>query len=96
MDLHDYIKVARKRWRIIRRAVPSSAMGLAAVYTIWSPEIYRASTRLFVSTSGETNSAALLQGSSFTQQRVKSYADVISSPRVLKPVIDELGLKHHP
>ena len=95
VDLHDYIKLARKRWRIILTLVVLG-LGLAATYTVLSPEIYRASTRLFVSTSGETDSAALLQGSSFTQQRVKSYADVISSPKVLKPVIADLRLTTAP
>ena len=37
-------------------------------------------------------SSTLLQGSQFTLQRVKSYTDVIDSPDVLQPVIDELGL----
>ena len=57
MELHDYIKVARKRWRIIV-AVALVCLGLSALYTAMSPKIYQANTRLFVSTSGDTDAAA--------------------------------------
>ena len=33
------------------------------------------------------------QGSLFSQQRVKSYAQIINSPTILDPVIRQLGLK---
>jgi succinoglycan biosynthesis transport protein ExoP len=64
----------------------------AALATALSPKVYEAQTQLFVSTSGGNDSSALLQGSSFTQQRVKSYADVITTPKVLDPVIEALRL----
>jgi non-specific protein-tyrosine kinase len=37
--------------------------------------------------------SSLTLGSSFAQQRVKSYADIINSPLTLNPVIEKLGLK---
>jgi succinoglycan biosynthesis transport protein ExoP len=92
LELKDYIRVIRKRWQIIT-AVTMLVLGGAALATTLSPKIYEAQTRLFVSTSGGGDSSALLSGSSFTQQRVKSYADVITTPNVLDPVIKTLGLK---
>jgi non-specific protein-tyrosine kinase len=54
---------------------------------------YVASAQLFVSTdSTESDLAAIAQGGNFTQQRVKSYADLVTIPMVLQPVIDELAL----
>ena len=67
-------------------------MAVAALVTLWSPKVYQARTQLFVSTSGSADSTQLLQGSSFTQQRVKSYSDLITTPTVLDPVIKQLGL----
>jgi succinoglycan biosynthesis transport protein ExoP len=64
----------------------------AALATALSPKVYEADTQLFVSTSGGSDSSALLSGSSFTQQRVLSYADVITTPTVLDPVIKTLRL----
>ena len=82
MELKDYIRIIRKRWRIIMAAMLVVLAG-AALATALSPKVYEAHTQLFVSTSGGNDSSALLQGSNFTQQRVKSYADVITTPKVL-------------
>lgn len=54
---------------------------------------YESTTRLFVSTSGNESAADLLTGNSFTQQRVKSYADIVTSPAVLDSVVAELNLQ---
>jgi len=91
VELKDYIRVIRKRWQIIV-AVTLVVLAGAALATALSPKVYEATTRLFVSTSGSSDSSALLSGSNFTQQRVKSYADVITTPNVLDPVIKELQL----
>jgi polysaccharide biosynthesis transport protein len=91
VELKDYIRVIRKRWQIIV-AVTLVVVAGAALATALSPKIYQAQTRLFVSTAGSSDSGALLSGSNFTQQRVKSYADVITTPNVLDPVIQTLGL----
>jgi polysaccharide biosynthesis transport protein len=91
VELKDYFRVIRKRWQIIV-AVTLVVLAGAALATALSPKVYEATTRLFVSTSGSSDSSALLSGSNFTQQRVKSYADVITTPNVLDPVIKELQL----
>jgi len=91
VELKDYIRIIRKRWRIIV-AVMLVVLAGAALATALSPKVYQAQTRLFVSTSGGSDSGALLSGSNFTQQRVKSYADVITTPKVLDPVIKTLKL----
>lgn len=93
MDLHDYIRVLRKRWKIV---VAITVAGLVAAFTVsaLTTPTYRASTQFFISTSqsgADTNE--LLQGNNFTQQRVKSYADIVKSRRVLQPVVERLGLQ---
>jgi succinoglycan biosynthesis transport protein ExoP len=91
VELKDYIRIIRKRWRIIV-AVTLVVLAGAALATALSPKVYQADTQLFVSTSGGSDSSALLSGSNFTQQRVLSYADVITTPEVLDPVIETLKL----
>ncbi len=91
MDLRDYYRVVTKRWRLIT-AVTLLVVALAALYTLSSPKVYQARTQLFVSTSAASDSTQLLQGNTFSQQRVKSYADLITTPTVLDPVIKDLGL----
>ncbi|HET7475459.1 MAG TPA: polysaccharide biosynthesis tyrosine autokinase [Dermatophilaceae bacterium] len=90
MELHESIRLVRKRWRLIIATVVA-VVAMAAVATVMTPTEFSASTRLFVSTASNDNTS-LLQGSSFTQQRVKSYADVITTPKVLDPVIRQLRL----
>ena len=92
VELKDYIRVIRKRWQIIV-AVTLVVLAGAALATALSPNVYQAQTQLFVSTSGGSDTSALLSGSNFTQQRVKSYANVITTPKVLDPVIEALQLK---
>ncbi len=91
MDLQDYIRVLRKRWRIVG-SVTVLCLAAAGVLTVASAPVYEARAQLFVSTSGGGDASSLLQGSSFTQQRVKSYADIVTSPQVLDPVISQLDL----
>lgn len=56
--------------------------------------IYKSSAQLFVSTpASAVDISTLLTGSSFSQQRVKSYAQIINSPVNLEPVVKDLKLK---
>ncbi|MEO7060715.1 MAG: polysaccharide biosynthesis tyrosine autokinase [Lapillicoccus sp.] len=96
MELRDYLRVLRKRWLLIL-VVTLVTLGVAALATVLSPKVYSAQTQFFVSTSGGDNNAGqLLQGNTFTQQRVKSYAQLLETPKILAPVIDKLGLTETP
>lgn len=81
----------RKRWRVIA-FVTLVVVALAAGVTMATTKMYAASTQFFVSTSGGDNVSALQQGNTFTQARVKSYSQLLESPKVLSPVIADLGL----
>jgi len=91
VELRDYLEVARKRWRLIA-VVTLSVLAISAVWTILSPRVYASTTQFFVSTSGDANAASLQQGNTFTQARVKSYTQLLESPRVLDPVIASTGI----
>ncbi|MET7697863.1 polysaccharide biosynthesis tyrosine autokinase [Streptomyces sp. NPDC005485] len=94
MDLHDYIDVLRRRWRIIAGCILLGAVAALAV-TALMPRTYTAKAQLFVATS-DGNSASAYEGSLFTQQRVKSYTRIATSPAVLGRVIDKLNLNETP
>jgi len=87
-------------WRLIvqsRRIIAVTTLfGLliSLLITISTTPIYKSSAQLFVSTPATSvDISALLTGSSFSQQRVKSYAQIINSPVNLAPVVKELKLK---
>ncbi|MGG5260592.1 polysaccharide biosynthesis tyrosine autokinase [Phycicoccus avicenniae] len=90
MELQDYLLVVRKRWRVIVLVV-LAAVFLSTVATLTSTKQYESTTQFFVSTTGSEDSVSLLQGSTFTQQRVKSYTQLLSTPRILDPVAQAVG-----
>lgn len=93
MNLRDYLRVLRKRWKlIVSTFLVCVVAGLAFVYT--SEKRYEATAQIFVSTAGvDTSTAAsLAQGNTFTQARVQSYTSIATSPRVTQAVVDQLGL----
>jgi succinoglycan biosynthesis transport protein ExoP len=96
VDLRDYLRIFRKRWPIIVAFLLVGGAAAAAV-AFRATAVYAAHTQLFVTTpSGGDNTASLQQGNTFTQERVKSYAAIVSSPIVLNPVIASLHLAETP
>ncbi len=91
MSIRDYLTTLRRRWVLLAVCVLLGTGG-AIVYSAQATPVFRAQTTSFVTMGASDGSSTLLQGSQFTLQRVKSYTDVIDSPDVLQPVIDELGL----
>jgi capsular exopolysaccharide synthesis family protein len=91
VELQDYFRLLRKRW--VTFVVVTALCVLAAlVATMLATPKYTATTQSFVSVRGSANSADLLQGSNFSQQQVKSYTELVTSPLVLDPVITTMGL----
>lgn len=91
MGIREVIALVRKRWTII---LALTALGLAVALgaTLTATPMYTASTQIYVAVQGSASTNDLLQGSNFTRQQVASYTRLVSSPLVLGPVIDELGL----
>ncbi|MFZ1374816.1 MAG: polysaccharide biosynthesis tyrosine autokinase [Nostocoides sp.] len=90
MELQDYVRIVRKRWLTIALTT-LLVIGLAGLLAALTPKKYSSTTQFFVSISGADDSAQLQQGSTFVQQRVKSYAQLLKTPRALDPVIAEVG-----
>ena len=91
MELRDYIRVLLKHWLSI---VLISVVGLAgaAAFTFTQPRLYTAQAQSFVALSG-TDLGGIAGGATYTEQRLASYVELASTPDVLRPVIDELGLE---
>ncbi|KUO01750.1 polysaccharide biosynthesis tyrosine autokinase [Streptomyces resistomycificus] len=94
MDFHDFVAALRRRWRFVTVCVLLGLAGAVAA-TALLPRTYTATAQLFIATSDATSGDAY-QGGLFTQQRVKSYTRIVTSPAVLDGVISELGLRTTP
>jgi len=91
LTLHDYLTILRRSWPVILIATIVGtliALGLSLAMT----PVYQATSQLFVSVKSAGAAGDAYTGGLFVQQRVKSYVDVVDSPAVLEPVIEELGL----
>jgi capsular exopolysaccharide synthesis family protein len=91
MSLLEILRALRTRWIVVLLAVLAGT-GAGAAWSWHQPQRYVATTQFFVSmTLGESDGSQLAQGGTFTQERVKSYAEIITSPLVLDAVRDRLS-----
>src|SRR3954447_15411319 len=95
MEPSDYLAVLRRRWLTL---LVTTLLGLVAsvLLMVATPPVYRTSAKVFLSTTEGTWVSDLVQGSNYAQNLVQSYAGLATSPVVLQPVIDELGLDTTP
>lgn len=92
MELRDYLRILRQSWVLIV-LLTLLGIGAGAAYSIITTPKFSSSAKVFVSTSAGSTVSELQQGNTFTQQRVKTYADLATTPIVLLPVIEELSLE---
>ena len=92
VELQDYLRIIRRSW-VLLLVITLVAVGAATAYSLLKTPEYEATTKVFVSTQSATSVGDLAQGNTFTQQVVQSYTDIVTTPIVLDPVIDDLGLK---
>jgi len=93
MELRDYIRVLLKHWIGITliTVLITAAVG---VWTFLQPRVYTATSQTFVAIASSGNATTdPFTGANYTLQRITSYIQLIDSPEVLQPVIDELGLE---
>ena len=91
MKLADYVSALRQRGIAILLATLLGGIAGFAIAKSTAPT-YQSASEVFVSVSSSSSVSDLAQGSAFTQNVVQSYAQLASSPIVLNPVIEELGL----
>ncbi len=94
MDLRDYLSVLRARWLLMAMS-GLIFVAIAGVYTWTATPQYASSARLFISTSASDDAQAF-QGSQFSLQRVKSYADLVTGREIARRVVDNLELEESP
>lgn len=95
MELREYVATLRKQWWLVLALALVGAVA-AFGYARSIPPEYRATSKVFVSLSHGSSVQELVQGSTYTQNLVASYAALASMPVVLDPVIDQLSLDTTP
>lgn len=95
MDLSEYLRIARRHWMLIAVTTLAGLLVGGAIAVLTKP-VYTAETELFVAIQNSGSVQELQQGNTFSQSRVQSYAKTITTPAVLQPAIEALGLEQTP
>lgn len=91
MTLQDYLDALRRQWIVIV-ALTIIGAGAAFGYARTLPPEYSSTAAVMVIPQRGDSTNELVQGSSYVQSLVQTYAVLASSPLVLTPVIDDLNL----
>lgn len=95
MTLNSYLRSIRRSWVwILLLAIAGVTGGYVAASM--TPNTYRASTAVLLTSDRGESTSELVQGSTYVQNLVASYVLLASSELVLQPVIDQLGLPTTP
>ncbi len=81
----------RTRWIVICVTIAAAVSG-AVMVTLLTTPLYQASTRLFVSATSRASVSDIYQGNLFSQQRVSSYAQLLTGETLAQRTIAKLGL----
>jgi capsular exopolysaccharide synthesis family protein len=90
MDLHSHLRALRQRWWVVLATV-MVALAVAGFVTVRAEPQYASSVTFFVTTPTRGVTDAY-QGGLFLQQRVRSYADLLTSDRLAQSVAAEDGM----
>ncbi|MCH8562423.1 Wzz/FepE/Etk N-terminal domain-containing protein [Nesterenkonia sp. LB17] len=91
MALHNFVRICRRRWASILLTPVIAVLFAAAIYVL-QPVTYESTTKIYVSAATGESLEELQRGSTVVGQRVKSYADLVTTPAVLDPVVEDLRL----
>ena len=88
----DYRRILRANWLLITLCtLLGAALGLGIA--LMQPKVFTADSQSFVAiSSADPTNGNITSGSTFIGQRIDSYGQLVTSPAVLQPVIDELNL----
>jgi succinoglycan biosynthesis transport protein ExoP len=95
VDLKDVLQALRSGWWLVALTVLAGVAGAGALTWKATP-LYSSSTKLFVSTSATTDTSSAYQGNLFSQQRVTSYAELLTGVQLAAAVVEDLDLDMTP
>lgn len=91
MEFSEFLGALKRGWLLLVVLTLLGGVG-GFGYARSSPPMYKASSTVFVSTQRGETTTELVQGSTFTQNLIQSYAGLAKLPSVLEPVIVRLRL----
>lgn len=89
--ISQQLTTIRNYWKFISVV---TVIGVASAALAWMlvPKTYTADVELYVSAQTADNAQSAYQGAQLSEQRVKSYVELVENPRILAQVATQLGL----
>ena len=91
MDLRRFLTLLRRHLVALAVSLVVCSAAALALSASTTPT-YRSTAALFVSLQNSDSASDLAQGASYTRDQMASYATLATTPAVLQPVVDSLGL----
>jgi capsular exopolysaccharide synthesis family protein len=91
MTFSEYLRVFRGRWITVLIAIFLGIGGAAAIYAVKKPD-YTAYLQMYVSARPVDDVQVAFDGAQLSEQRIKSYTKLATSPRVTNEVVRKLNL----
>ena len=95
MDVKDVVRAVRHGWWLIAIGLLIGMAGGGAM-TWQATPLYTSSAQLFVTATDTDDTSNAYQGNLFSQQRVASYVEILTSERLAGRIVDEMGLEETP
>lgn len=95
MNVRTVIRILRRRW-VSLLVFPLLFLGLGVGLTLLTPRVYESSTETFITASGGSTNSDMVSGTTYAQNQVTSYMELVTSQLVLSPVIARLELDTTP
>src|SRR4051812_45061833 len=95
LDLKDVLNSVRSGWWLLTGGLLVGLAVAGALSWLATP-LYSSSLQLFVSAVGSTDTSQAYQGNLFSQQRVTSYAQLLTGEKLAAEVVGELPLSLTP
>ncbi|MEJ7703128.1 MAG: Wzz/FepE/Etk N-terminal domain-containing protein [Geodermatophilaceae bacterium] len=92
MDLRQYVHALRVHWRAVWVCL-LLGVAVGGALTLVTTPVYSATASVFISTSGTgTTDSANLQANSLAEERLPSYAALLTGRNLAQQVINRTGL----
>ncbi|MFZ5851638.1 MAG: polysaccharide biosynthesis tyrosine autokinase [Actinomycetota bacterium] len=95
MELHGYLVMLRRQWLLVA-VVLGLAIATSAIFTLRQTPLYSSQVTFFVTTPFGDNTSAAYTGGLFSQQRVKSYVDLLRGDRLATAVLQDARVSMTP
>lgn len=95
MTVQRYLSILRDRW-VSMLVAALLILGVIAGITASQRPTYESSSSIFVLTDAGASVADRSAAADYARQQISTYADLVRTPLVLDPVVEELGLPMSP